>query len=67
MVRQLTAESYEAFIRERRAAAVHLDAEWDVGNRPITRRKMKEAEAVLLEQAIFGEIGREDGMHDDQK
>src|SRR2546428_13811446 len=59
MVQQLTAESYEAFIRERRAAAVHFDAEWDVGNRPITRHKMQEAEAALSEQANFGEVDRD--------
>src|SRR5207245_4061419 len=56
MVQELTAESYEAFIREKRAAAVHFDAEWDVGYRPITRRKMQEAEAALSEQANFGEV-----------
>ena len=55
-VQQLTAESYEAFIREKRAAAVHFDAEWDIGYRPITRRKMQEAEAALSEQANFGEV-----------
>jgi len=56
MVRQLTGEDYEQFVREKRAAAVHFDAEWDVGYRPITRQKMQEAEQVLAGEVNFGEI-----------
>ena len=56
MVKRLTSENYDAFVREKQAAAVHFDAEWDVGYRPIARKKMEQAEAVLSEQANFGEI-----------
>jgi hypothetical protein len=50
MFRQLTGEDYEEFVREKRAAAVHFDAEWDVGYRTITRHRMHEAEPVLAGQ-----------------
>ena len=56
MVRQLTSEEYEAFVRQKRAAAIHFDAEWDVGYRPITRCKMREAMDALATQANFGEV-----------
>ena len=56
MVQPLTGEDYEEFVQEKRAAAVHFDAEWDVGYRPITRQKMQEAEQVLAEEVNFGEI-----------
>jgi len=56
MVQPLTGEDYEEFVQEKRAAAVHFDAEWDVGYRPITRQKMQEAEQVLAQEVNFGEI-----------
>jgi hypothetical protein len=61
MIRQLTSDDYETFIRQKRAAAVHFDAEWDVGYRPITRLRMNEAADVLAGHVNFGEVdcGRE--------
>jgi len=56
MVRQLTSEDYAKFVKEKRAAAVHFDAEWDAGYRRITRQKMQEAEQVLGGEVNFGEI-----------
>jgi hypothetical protein len=56
MVRLLKGEDYEEFVREKRAAAVHFDADWDVGYRPITRQRMREAEQVLAGEVNFGEI-----------
>jgi thioredoxin-like negative regulator of GroEL len=56
MVRQLSGGDYPNFVREKRAAAIHFDAEWDVGNRPVTRGKMQEAEEALGESINFGEI-----------
>lgn len=46
----------QAFLAEKAAAAIHIDAEWDVGYRQHTRAKMIEAEASLAERADFGEI-----------
>jgi len=43
MIRQLISDDYETFIRQKRAAAVHFDADWDVGYSPITRLRMSEA------------------------
>ncbi len=56
MVRQLTGEDYTHFVREKRAAAIHFDAHWNVGHRPVMRRQMQEAEEALSEQCNFGEI-----------
>jgi thioredoxin-like negative regulator of GroEL len=56
MIRQLTSEDYESFVRQKRAAAVHFDAEWDVGYKPITRLKMSEVADVLAGSANFGEV-----------
>ena len=61
MIRQLTSDDYETFVRQKRAAAVHFDADWDVGYRPITRLRMSEAAGVLAGHVNFGEVdcGRE--------
>jgi thioredoxin-like negative regulator of GroEL len=58
MVEQLTKASYDAFVRRHPFAAVHFDADWDVGGRPITRRLMYAAEALLAAGGIvgFGEV-----------
>jgi ABC-type uncharacterized transport system auxiliary subunit len=56
MVRQLSTSDLEAFLAEKTAAAIHIDAAWDVGHRPVTRAKMIEAENVLADRASFGEI-----------
>jgi thioredoxin-like negative regulator of GroEL len=55
MIRQLTNDDYEAFVRQKRAAAVHFDAEWD-GYRAVIRRKMSNAADVLAEHVNFGEV-----------
>ena len=47
---------FESFVAHKRAAAVHFDAAWDVDYRPVTRRRMLEAEEVLAEQVNFGEV-----------
>jgi hypothetical protein len=39
-----------------RAAAVHFDADWDVGYRPIAHRRMSDASDVLGEEVNFGEV-----------
>ena len=56
MVRQLTGAEYDSFIKQKTGAAIHFDAEWDVGYRPITRKRMLEAEATLSGKASFGEV-----------
>jgi thioredoxin-like negative regulator of GroEL len=56
MIRQLTKSDYEVFVRQKRAAAVHFDAEWDVSHRTITRLRMSEAADVLAEHVCFGEV-----------
>jgi hypothetical protein len=56
MVQKLSRDSYEDFVRQKRGAAVHFDADWDVGYRPIARRRMGEASDVLGEQVNFGEV-----------
>jgi hypothetical protein len=56
MVQKLSSDSYEDFVRQKRAAAVHFDADWDVGHRPIARRRMSDASEVLGEQVNFGEV-----------
>ena len=56
MPKQLTWDEFEAFVREKRAAAIHFDAAWDVGHRPSTRRKMQEAETAFGDTVNFGEI-----------
>jgi thioredoxin-like negative regulator of GroEL len=56
MTRQLTSTDYETFVRQKRAAAVHFDAEWDIGYRPITRVRMNEAAKVLAGHVNFGEV-----------
>ena len=56
MIRQLTRANYESFVRQKRAAAVHFDAEWDVGHRTIIHLKMIEAAEVLAEHVNFGEV-----------
>jgi thioredoxin-like negative regulator of GroEL len=56
MVQKLSGNNYEDFVRQRRATAVHFDADWDVGYRPITRRRMSDAADALGERATFGEV-----------
>lgn len=56
MTRNLASDNYQDFIRQKRAAAVHFDADWDVGYRPVTRRKMSDAADVLGEVVNFGEV-----------
>jgi thioredoxin-like negative regulator of GroEL len=56
MIRQLTIRDYEVFVRQKPAAAVHFDAEWDVSHRAIIRLRMSEAEDVLADHVNFGEV-----------
>jgi hypothetical protein len=56
MVQKFSRDRYEDFVRQKRAAAVHFDTDWDVGFRPIARRKMSAASEVLGEEVNFGEI-----------
>jgi len=56
MVRQLTKAEFASFVTEKHAAAVHFDADWDVAYRPITRKKMLEAEVAFSQQVNFGEV-----------
>ena len=56
MVEKLSRDNYEGFVRQRRATAVHFDADWDVGYRPIVRRRMSEASNVLGQEVNFGEV-----------
>lgn len=56
MIRLLTNSDYEVFVRQKRAAAVHFDAEWDVSYRTITRLRMRAAADVLTEHVNFGEV-----------
>ena len=56
MVQKLSRDSYEEFVRQKRAPAVHFDADWDVGHRPITRRRMSDPSDVLGEEVNFGEV-----------
>jgi Thioredoxin len=56
MIQKLSGDKYEAFVRQKRAAAVHFDADWDVGYRPIARRGMSDASGVLGEHVNFGEV-----------
>jgi hypothetical protein len=53
MIRQLTSDDYEDFVRQKRAAAVHFDAEWDVRYKQITYRKMIEAAARFSRACQF--------------
>jgi hypothetical protein len=55
MIHQLTSGNYEAFVQQKRVAAVHFDAAWDISYRPITRREMSEAATVLAEHVNLGE------------
>lgn len=52
----LDSQQFESFIAAKSAAAVHFDAEWDSSYRAVTRRQMQVAEALLSEQANFGEV-----------
>jgi thioredoxin-like negative regulator of GroEL len=56
MARQITASEYQDFVREKRAAAIHFDAEWDASYRCITRLRMQEAEEALSNRANFAEV-----------
>ncbi|MDB5296578.1 MAG: hypothetical protein JWO31_2561 [Phycisphaerales bacterium] len=58
MVRKLTKDDYDGFLRERRFAVVHFDAAWDSGYRPTARRAMVEAEEEVGPDGIvsFGEV-----------
>ncbi len=55
-MRQLTPDDYHAFVAETFVAAIHFDAEWDVGGRPDTRRRMEEAAAAFGDQVNFAEV-----------
>jgi len=55
MVQRVTADNYHDFIAEREFAAIHFDAEWDVGHRPPTRRAMHAAAMELSHLVNFGE------------
>ena len=56
MIRRLTGQDYEAFVRQKQAAAVHFDAAWDVEYKPIAHRSMSKAAEVLAEHVNFGEV-----------
>ena len=56
MVQKLNRSEYEDFVRQKRAAAVHFDADWDVGHRPNVRRRMSEASDLLGKEVNFGEV-----------
>lgn len=56
MVQKLSADNYEDFVRQKRAAAVHFDADWDIDYRPITRRRMNDAAQALGEDVNFAEV-----------
>jgi thioredoxin-like negative regulator of GroEL len=56
MIRKLTSNDYQAFVRQKRAAVVHFDADWDVDYRLIIRLKMSEAADVLAGHVNFGEV-----------
>ena len=55
-MRQVSGAELAAFVAEQSVAAIHLDAEWDVGYRPIVRATMLEAEKALNAVANFGEV-----------
>jgi thioredoxin-like negative regulator of GroEL len=55
MVRQLTTRDYDAFVRERQAAAIHFDCVWD-GYHQSLRVKMRQAEQELGNRVNLGEI-----------
>jgi thioredoxin-like negative regulator of GroEL len=52
----LTSTEFQSFVEAKPAAAVHFDAVWDVGYRPMTRQLMLDAEAILADNANFGEV-----------
>jgi len=56
MVQKLNRDNYEDFVRQKRAAAVHFDADWDVGHRPNVRRRMSKASDLLGKEVNFGEV-----------
>jgi Thioredoxin len=56
MIQKLSRDNYEDFVRKKRAAAVHFDADWDVGHRPTARHRMCDASDVLGEEVNFGEV-----------
>ncbi len=56
MVQKLNRDNYEDFVRQKRAAAMHFDADWDVGHRPNVRRRMSEASVLLGKDVNFGEV-----------
>ena len=39
MFQELIRDNCEDFVRQKRVAAVHFDADWDFGYRPIARRR----------------------------
>ena len=55
-MRQLSSSQYAAFLSEKRVAAVHFDAAWNVGYRQEMRRRMRDAAEAIGEQANFGEV-----------
>jgi hypothetical protein len=50
------ADDIPAFLAAKPAAAVHFDADWDVGYRQRVRQSMVEAEAALGTQVNFAEV-----------
>jgi thioredoxin-like negative regulator of GroEL len=56
VVRSLTETSFPDFVREKHAAAVLFDAEWDIDHRSAIRREMLVAEEALGDRANFGEV-----------
>jgi thioredoxin-like negative regulator of GroEL len=55
-MKPLTSADFQYFIKAKKAAVVHFDAEWDVAYRPVLRRRMLEAEEALADQVNFGEV-----------
>ena len=55
MIENLVKGTYDDFVRQKRAAAVHFDAAWD-GHRHIVRTKMIEAAKAFGTQVNLGEV-----------
>jgi len=56
IVKKLTGAEFKFFIASKLVAAIHFDAEWDVGYLPTMRAKMLEAAQALGNQVGFGEV-----------
>jgi len=55
VVEKLARDSFDDFVRQKRAAVVHFDADWD-GHRHIVRSKMIEVSKLLGQQVNLGEV-----------